>query len=249
MGEKQLKYTSPCTATFGVSKLGNKSLPVEGIRWKIFSLINVILSLKKLRKWLLLSDKGIHVMFQLSVKYFIFSLMFHVLSSCFILWTLTPVSVSGSCLPCPLLVCVHLIPDCVSTPVPNHSLSTLHIFPFVSCLVASSLKFLLTFQHSFHSHSHSRLVFWTLLVFWPCLLPHVFGYLCLDWLTTHVPTVAWNKPVFAVKPSWVVQLSPSISEPHSLTIQGSIELWLFVSLATVLKRNLGLFLLTSINVE
>lgn len=50
----------------------------------------------------------------LSPKYFISSRMFHVLTSCFILSSLTSVSVPGSCLPRPLLICVHLIPDCFS---------------------------------------------------------------------------------------------------------------------------------------
>lgn len=50
MGEKQFEYISPFTAIFEVFKLGNKSMPVEGMRWKILSLLNVILSLKKLIK-------------------------------------------------------------------------------------------------------------------------------------------------------------------------------------------------------
>jgi len=43
--------------------------------------------------------------------------------------------------------------------------------------------------------------------------------------------------------------APEIISTESEGIHGSTELGLFISLATVLKRNLGLFLFSSINDE
>ena len=59
-GEKQSKYMSGFTAVTKVPVFGERTVPVEGRRWLILSLIVRILSLKKLIKSLLLRAIGIH---------------------------------------------------------------------------------------------------------------------------------------------------------------------------------------------
>lgn len=138
------------------------------------------------------------------LRLFSFLWWFMSCTSCF---TLLTVSLFQVPVPCPRFVCVHLFPDCVSTPVLHHIIR-LYLFPSVSLLPPVCC---IHWSPSSVLSSQSCRV-WSLLVWRFCKpLPEF-----LDWLTMYQTVLTMNRSLSRI---------PALYQQLNTVVLGSTPRW------------------------